>query len=175
MRTKRGFTLVEMSLVTMIMSMLVIGMASLFSSTIKSFTHTTNQYDADMSASIALQIVNRDLQEAKQVQIVSATSIRVYYPKLEADGTYNRTILDTVNYVDFYRGKSDGTPSVSGKCLIRKPAVGTMRPICEDVKEVQFMSISPSSVDITLRTERKTDTVVRHCDMVHRAIFLRNY
>jgi prepilin-type N-terminal cleavage/methylation domain-containing protein len=175
MRTRRGFTLIEMTLVSMIMSLLVVGIASLFSNTIKSFTNTTNQYDADMSASIALQIVNRDLQEAKQVQIISPTSIRVYYPKLEANGTYNRTILDAVNYVDFYRGKLDGTPSTTGKCLIRKPAVGELRPICEDVKEVQFMSISPSSVDITLRTERKTDTVVRHCDMVHRAIFLRNY
>ncbi len=172
---RRGFTLVEMTVVTVIMAMIIVGTATLFSGTIRSFTHTRNQYDSDMSASIALQIVNRDLQEAKQVAILSSTRIRVFYPKLEADGTYNRTVLDDVNTVDFYRGDEDGTANVSGKCLVRKPAVGELRPICEDVIFLEFISISPSSVDISLRTERKTDTVVMQTNMIHRAIFLRNY
>lgn len=164
-----------MSVVTLIMSMMIAAMASLFSGTIKSFTHTNNQFDADMSASIALQIVNRDLQEAKQVAILSSTSIRVYYPLLEANGTYNRTVLDTANYVDFYRGKENGDASTTGGYLIRKEANGNWREICSNVELLEFMSISPSSVDISLSTETKTSDTARECNMIHRAIFLRNY
>lgn len=172
---QRGFTLVEMTVVTAIMAMIIAATASLFSNSIRSFTRTTNQFDSDMSASTALQIVNRDLQEAKQVQILSPTRIRVFYPVLEANGTYNRMSLDTVNTVDFYRGDLDGDENDAGDCLVRMPAVGAGRPICKDVIDLEFRSISPSSVDVTLRTERRTDTVVGHTEMIHRAIFLRNY
>ena len=172
---QRGFTLVEMTTVVTIMAMLIAGSTALLSSTIRSFTHTTNQYDADMNASIALQIVNRDLQEAKQVAVLSPTSTRVYYPRLEADGTYNRTVLDTVNYVNFYRGNKDGTMNEGGHYLVRMQANGSFRTICDDVVSLEFRTLSPSSVDVTLITEKRTDTVVRRCSMIHRAIFLRNY
>jgi prepilin-type N-terminal cleavage/methylation domain-containing protein len=175
MKTRRGFTLVEMTTVMMIMTMLVVGSAALLSTTIRSFTHTSNQFDADMSATISLQIVNRDLQEAKQVAILTDSKVRVYYPKLEADGTYNRTILDTATYIDFFRGKENGSEDPNGKCLVRRQANGEFRVICDDVIDLEFRTLSPSSVDITLKTEEKTDTVVRRCEMVHRAIFLRNY
>ena len=172
---RRGFTIVEMTTVMFVMTALIVGAATLLSTTIRSFTHTSNQFDADMSASIALQIVNRDLQEAKQVAILSPTKVRVYYPKLEADGTYNRTVLDTATYVDFYRGKANGTEVADGDHLIRMQANGDFRAICTDVVDLEFRTLSPSSVDITLKTEERTDTVVRRCEMVHRAIFLRNY
>jgi prepilin-type N-terminal cleavage/methylation domain-containing protein len=172
---QRGFTLVEMTLVTAIMAMIIAGTASLFSNSIRSFTRTTNQFDSDMSASTALQIVNRDLQEAKQVSIISPTRIRVYYPVLEANGTYNRMTLDTVNTVDFFRGDINGAEDSTGACLVRLPAGAAGRAICKDVVDLEFRSISPSSVDVTLRTERRTDTVVGRTEMIHRAIFLRNY
>lgn len=172
---KRGFTLVEMTLVTAIMAMIIVGTASLFAGTIRSFVRTTNQFDADMSASTALQIVNRDLQEAKQVQIISATRVRVFYPQIAADGTYNRMMIDDVNYVDFYRGKKNGDVDPSGMYLVRKAATGDTRSICKNVTELEFRSISPSSVDITLKTEQKDNYSTGKCSMIHRAIFLRNY
>jgi prepilin-type N-terminal cleavage/methylation domain-containing protein len=175
MRKQRGFTLVEISMVMFVMTMLIVGSASLLSTTIRSFSHTTHQYDADMSATIALQIVNRDLQEAKQVAILTESKVRVYYPKLEADGSYNRTILDTATFVDFYRGDENGDENPTGHCLVRRTANGDFRPICNDVVDLQFRTLSPSSVDISLKTEERSDTVVRRCEMVHRAIFLRNY
>ncbi len=172
---QRGFSLVEMTLVTAIMAMIITGTASLFANTIRSYAHTTTQFDADMTASTALQIVNRDLQEAKQVAIISPTHVRVYYPQIAADGTYIRTMLDDVNYVDFYRGKQDGSPNEDGDRLVRAPAVGTTRTICKNVIDLEFRSISPSSVDITLKTELAEGSAIGRCEMIHRAIFLRNY
>lgn len=175
MKKQRGFTLIEVSVVSVIMSMVLIGAASLLSGTIRSFTYTSNQYDSDMAASTALQIVNRNLQEAKQVQILSPTSIRVFYPVVTPNGTYDRRMLDVVNTVDFYRGDENGVRNDEGRFMIRAEANGAMRPICEAVTSLEFRSISPSSVDISLSTEIGRDTAARRTQMIHRAIFLRNY
>ncbi len=172
---KRGFTLTETLASVGLFAIIALGTTSLIFGNIKSFISTTNQIDADQSASTALGIMSRNLQEAKQVQINSPTSITVFYPELIAGGTYNRNVLDTVNTVDFYRGNANGTANSSGTCLIRAPASGTLRAICKRVTNLDFTSISPSSVDVTLETQATTTSTTRRCQMIHRAIFLRNY
>lgn len=172
---RRGFTLVELTVVAMIMGMVLVGAASLVSGTIRSFAYTSNQFDSDMSASIALQILNRDLQEAKQVQILSPSSIRVYYPVMTAEGAYDRRETDLINTVDFYRGDSDGAQNPAGDFMVRAQANGFSRPICKAVRDLVFTSISPSSVDISLETATGAEAAVRTTKMTHRAIFLRNY
>lgn len=175
MKKRRAFTLVETLTAAGVISLASIGMVSLLATSARSLGNTADQYEADTSASLAMQLVNRDLQEAKQVQVLSPTAIRVFYPKLEADGTYNRTVLDTVNTIDFFRGNKDGTANSTGGYVVRKPATGGTRTICKNVDFLQFVSISPSSVDISLRTLKKQGGWTRRCDMIHRAIFLRNY
>ena len=172
---QRGFTLVEMMFVSVLMAMVLVGATSLVTATLRSFAYTSNQFDSDMAASLALQIVSRDLQEAKKVEILSRTSIRVFYPIVTPEGIFDRREIDLVNTVDFYQGDLDGTPNKSGDCLLRAEANGDTRPICKIVKDLEFTSISPSSVDISIRTRTGAGNNERSTRMLHRAIFLRNY
>jgi prepilin-type N-terminal cleavage/methylation domain-containing protein len=175
MKRKRGFSLVETMMVVAVMALVLTGATGLTVNMIRGYKNTLTQCDADQSASAGLQHLSRDLQEAKQVTVLSPTSIRVYYPQLNADGTYNTAILDTVNTIDFYRATTAGVASTTGTALFRKPANGSGRAICKNITSLEFTSTSPSSVDITLHTEKVAGTAIGRCDMIHRAIFLRNY
>lgn len=158
-----------------IMAMVLAGTTAITMSTLRSYSWTSSQYGADMNASVAVQKLSRDLSAAKQVSVQSSSYIRVFYPTKNADGTYNRTDLDSTNYVDFYRSTIAGVANASGDYLYRKPAVGSGRVICKGVTGLTFTSTSPSSVDIVLSTKNKVGSVNNTCDMTHRAIFLRNY
>lgn len=171
----RGFTLTEVLVAASVMGLIFVGSASLISTTIRSFTFTSNQYDADMGASLALQNLNRDLQEAKRVTIISPTRIRINYLQKDVDGAYIRNAVDEVNYVDIYRGNPNLSASTTGSCLIHAPQNGSSRVICKNVRTLEFSSFTPSSVDVTLRTEYGGTGSKRGCEMIHRAIFLRNY
>ena len=175
MRKRRGYSLTEVLIASTIFGLIFAATAAMFSTSIKSFTFTNNQYDADMGASLALQQLNRNLQEAKQVEIISPTRIRINYLQKDANGIYIRNAVDEVNYVEFYRGNPNMTASSTGSCLIRKPGVGPSRIICKKVTTLEFRSFTPSSVDVTLRTEYGATGSKRNCQMIHRAIFLRNF
>jgi prepilin-type N-terminal cleavage/methylation domain-containing protein len=175
MKKKRGFSLTEVLIAATIMGFIFAAVAGLYSTTIKSFAFTNNQYDADMGASLALQNLNRELQEAKQVTIVSPTRIRIKYLQKDINGVYIRNAVDEVNYVDVFRGNANLTANASGSCLIHSPATGQARVIARNVTALEFRSFTSSSVDVTLRTEYGKTGSKRNCQMVHRAIFLRNY
>jgi type II secretory pathway pseudopilin PulG len=175
MKKQRGFSMVEVLTAAGLMAMIFAAICGLFSTTIKSFTYTNNQVDSDMEASLALQLLNRNLQEAKQVSIQSPTSIRINYLQKDANGIYIRNAVDTVNYVEIFRGNKNFTANTSGAYLIRRPSVGSPAIICKNVTELEFRSFTDSSVDVTLKTEYGVTGSKRNCQMIHRAIFLRNY
>ncbi len=175
MRKQRGFSMAEVMIASVIFAMLIAAISGIYSTTIKSFTFTNNQYDADMGASLALQTLNRNLQEAKQVEIVSPTRIRIKYLQKDANGIYIRNAVDETNYVEIYRGNANMSANSSGTFLIRKPNVGASKVICKNVTNLEFRSFTPSSVDVTLRTEYGVTGSKRNCEMIHRAIFLRNF
>ncbi len=172
---QRAFSLVEVLLATGIMGLIIAGSISVSSMAASGLVRTSNQHDADMSASYALMKLSRELQEATSVEVISATRIRVRYLQKDVAGDYIRNAIDNVNTVDFYRGNADLTPDSSGNCLVYAPVSETGRVICRYVTALTFTSLTSSSIDVTLRTEFGGSTSKRQCDMVHRAIFLRNY
>jgi prepilin-type N-terminal cleavage/methylation domain-containing protein len=173
MQRNRGFGLIETLISATVVAIVLTGAAQLTIGVGRSFGRTTTQLNVDQSASRAVQWLNQDLEEAKQVVILSPTWLRVYYP-LKTGGIYNRLITDNTNPVDYYRGNTNLTANPSGTALIRSPANGTARVICRGVTLVQFTSLSTSSVDITLNTAGSAQGWNAQCNMVHRAIFLRN-
>lgn len=175
MKRKRGFSLLESVLASVVLGLVLAGAAGLSVNVIRSFNWTSSQLDADQNASKAVQRVMRDLEPAKQVTVLSPTSIRVYYPTVNADGTYNRQNLDSVNTVDYYRSDANGNANTNGGYLYRKPALSSGRVVCKYVTELTFASNGPASLDITLSTRRTGQGAAdTKCEMEHRAIFLRN-
>jgi prepilin-type N-terminal cleavage/methylation domain-containing protein len=175
MKQRPGFSLVETLIALGLVGMVLTGAAMLSVNGGRSFDRTSAQLDADRGASVAVQRMMLDLQEAKQVQIISTTRLRVFFPQVAADGTYIRSALDSVNTIDFFRGTSAGSASATGDCLIRQPAGGAARVVCGGVTNIQFASTNPSSVDITVSTQQSSVASPAQCNMEHRAIFLRNY
>ncbi len=175
MKTRSGFTLVEVMISFSILTLVLTVAAMLTISAGHSFDLTGAQLDASQSASIGVQDMNQDLREAKQVTILSPTSLRVFYPQIAADGTYVHDALDTVDTITYFRGWSNGTADPAGDSLLRQRAGQTAQVVCKGVTTVRFTSTNPSSVDITLDTQRYTEISSAQCNMVHRAIFLRNY
>jgi type II secretory pathway pseudopilin PulG len=175
MKRRPGFTFIEAMLSCAVLSLVISGVAMMSMSTGRSFDRTQAQIDADRSASQSVQRMMQDLEEAKQVSVLSSTSLRVYFPQTAADGTYIRSALDTVNYINYFRGNSDGSANTSGLCLVRKTAAGAVKIVATGVTNVQFASTNPSSVDITVQTQKSSFIGAAQCNMLHRAIFLRNY
>lgn len=175
MNRRKGFSLVEVLMVTAIFSLIIAATASVTMGLGRSFSRYSAQLDADESASYSVQSMTRDLQEAKQVAIISPTNLKIYFPLKNEDGTYTRTILATDTAVSYFRGNADGVADVGGDCLIRSPVNGKPHVVCKGVNAVNFESWNPSSVDITLGVHRYSAAGNQSCDMVHRAIFLRNF
>jgi type II secretory pathway pseudopilin PulG len=172
---RRGFTLVETLMAVGFMAFVIMGAVQLTLGVGRSFHKTTAQIDVDMNASAAVQWMNRDLQEAKQVDITTETHLVVRYPVIQPDGSYNRAILDPNRIVEYYRGDANGTKNPQGDYLLRSATGEATRPVCRNVSFVHFESWNPSSVDISLTSYAGDRFQSATTEMIHRAIFLRNY
>lgn len=141
----------------------------------KSFERGTTQLNVDQTASKGIQWITEDLQEAKSFTILSPTWIRVYYPVVDANGNFNRKVTDTVNYIEYYRGNSNGVRSATGNCLVRWKVGTNARAVCRSVTNVNFESESPSSLSVDLQVQSTFGGDTFNCAMNHRAILMRNY
>ncbi len=172
---QKGFTLVETMLSVVVIGLVIATAAQMTMSVGRSFIRGSTQLEVDQDTSLGIQWMTRDLQEAKQVEMISATQIRVRYPVLQADGSYNRLALDPTRMVDYYRGNKDGTLNASGAYLIRDSWDESPRPVGDNIVNLAFTSDNPSSVDVTLEIEKTANNRTSRCEMIHRAIFMRNY
>jgi len=170
---RRGGTLVETTFVAMFTVIIVAGAMLMTIGVGKSFNRTSAQHQVDQGASQAIQRITRDLQEAKDFQIITSSRIRIFYP-VSAGGTYNRRITDTVNTIEYYRGNENGSVNPNGNFLVRNVA-GAARPVAEGVEFLEFSSDSPSSVIVDTRFEQTVNDHTFDCSMTHRAILMRNY
>lgn len=175
MRKRRGFTLVETMLAITIMAGVFAVAGQMTVSIGKSFKRTSTQLDVDERASLAVQWITRDLQEAKTITIMSTTKLKVWYPIQDANGVYDRTSTDPANPIVYYRANANGDENATGDRLVRLLADGSWRFVCYGVDLVEFTSNNPSSVDVSLATRRRDYGSDASCRMIHRAIFLRNY
>lgn len=162
----------EMLLATGAMILVGWGAASLTVGTLRSFTRTSSETDTAHDVSTALQYMTRDLQEAKQVDIIAPYHIKVYFPITTGGGTYDRSVLDNNNLIEYFRGNAQGSASSTGTFFYRKRAGEVGQRICVDINTVAFETPSPGSVDVTVGVSRSDGS---SCQMVHRAIFMRNY
>jgi len=172
MRRTRGITLFEVLLASAVVLMVAGGATSLIIQGMRSFNMTYQQTAVSQEVSDALQYMNRDLEEAKAVTIVSPTRVQIFYPKTLADGSFDRSILDTSTYTEYYAATSNGSYSASGTFLVRKVYNKNYQRLCAGVSALSFTSPSPGSMDVSLSA---TGNNGASFEMIHRAIYLRNY
>lgn len=175
MKLRRGINLIEILVTVSLMALIMTGAAMMTVSTGKSFQRSTAQLQVDQNASRGVQWISQDMQEAKLFEVKSSSWIRVYFPVVGGDGTYNRKITDTVNTLDYYRGRKDGTRDATGTYLIRAKVGQATRPVISDLNVLNFESDSPSSVNVDVQVRSSVGGKYYTCAMNHRAILMRNY
>lgn len=175
MRRKKGASLIELSVAMGLMVVVFTGAMSLTVGTSRSYTRTSNQLEVDQNASIGIQWISQDMQEAKRFEVLSSSWIRVYFPVQAANGTYNRKVTDTVNTIDYYLGRKNGVRDATGTYLIRAKVGQAARPVSDDIVGLTFESDSPSSVNVDVQVRKTERGKTYYCAMNHRAILMRNY
>jgi len=174
-KRKKGASLAELMVVMVIMGSILTGAMTLTVGTSRSYQRTNNQLEVDQNAARGIQWISQDMQEAKSFQIMSSTWIRVYFPVQSAGGTYNRKVTDTVNTIDYYRGRKNGVRDATGTYLVRSKVGDTTRAVCSDITVLNFESDSPSSVNVDVQVRKSESGKTYFCAMNHRAILMRNY
>lgn len=174
MKKRRGLTLFELMMTIVFMGFVVMGATMMTISTGKSYNRSTNQLAVDQNAARGIQWISQDMQEAKLFTVLSATWIRVYFP-VQSGGTYNRRLTDTVNFIEYYRGRKNGVRDATGTYLVRYKVGEGTRAVISDLNTLNFISDSPSSVNVDVQAQRVENGKTFSCAMNHRAILMRNY
>ena len=170
-----GFTLFETVMACVILALIGFGICSVWIQAMWSYDKTATQTASDADAVLAMQHMIADVREAKFVTLVSATDMKLIFPIKNADGTYDRTIPDTNNPIDYLQSDSSGVAGRTGTWLWRKVTNGASRPVARDLDSILFESDTPASVKITITTRNKARRGDAVTQLTHRVVYLRNY
>jgi Tfp pilus assembly protein PilV len=171
MNRRRGFTMTEVMMCSLALGLVGIGSIALLGSTARGYSHTTARSDVSLDVSQSLQSLARDLQQAKDVTVVQTYHLRIFFPQRNTDGSFTRSITDSVNTVDYFRANAAGAVSATGTFMVRRAANTTGRRLCTGVSRLEFESDSAGSVNVSMAA---VGSYGARFEMIHRAIFMRN-
>jgi type II secretory pathway pseudopilin PulG len=190
-RSRPGFTVLEVMVAAGIFMMIFAGGYTLLDTSMKSFRRTRAQTNSDVDAAVlSMQRMVDEVREAKTVTVLnSGTRMQLIYPLLGADGHYDRMTADPASLVEYYQSDSTGAYGQAGTWLWRKVFGGTPACVCRNIEALTFTSDTPRSVRITVRSTHAlfapdagsvtTDNThpenYAHTDLVQRVVFLRNF
>lgn len=161
----------EVMIASAALGLIVAGTIALTAGAVRGFNRTTARNDVSLNVTQTLQWLSRDLQQAKDAELVSTSYLRIYFPQRSADGTFIRSLTDTTNTIEYFRANSSGVASSTGTFVVRRVAGGSVRRLCRNVTRLEFESDSAGSVNVSLAA---TGTSGASFQMIHRAIFMRN-
>jgi len=144
---QRGFSLIELMVVVVILSLLILGLVTFFTGGARSWISGQSQLEAQRNARQAMDRMVREIREGDSITSGSAISL-------------------TINYLIL--GKSPVTYSLSGSTISRG---GT--PLINSVKTLNFTYPDASKVHIILEVDVDNDTnpdIILNTD-----VNLRNY
>jgi len=190
-RSRPGFTVLEVMVAAGIFMMIFAGGYTLLDTSMKSFRRTRAQTNSDVDAAVhSMQRMVDEIREAKTVTVLnSGTRMQLIYPLLGAGGQYDRMVPDPASLVEYYQSDSTGAYGQAGTWLWRKVFGGTPSCVCRNIEALTFTSDTPRSVRITVRSTHAlfapdagsvtTDNThpenYAHTDLVQRVVFLRNF
>jgi type II secretory pathway pseudopilin PulG len=192
MRSRPGFTILEVMVAAGLFMVIFMGGFAMLGTSMISFRRTRAQTNSDVDATVlSMQRMIEEVREAKQVILAASNWIQIYYPPVGPDGRYNRLLngVDPASLVEYYLSDSTGNTGVSGTWLWRRVYGGAKLAVCRNVEALGFTLDSPRSVRVTVRTTHAlyapdatsivTDNTrpqdYAHTDLVQRVIYLRNY
>jgi len=179
----KGFTMIEVMVASMIMVLIFGGTAAMMVSTMHCYQSEVAQTDTDTDAVMAMQLIVKDVREARSVTITTnGTHLIVTPPLRMTDGYYDRTQSDSNNQVDYYLSNSTGSTTQTGMCLWRKTVNNYPVLIKKNVSSLTFeygdddeIATHHSSIKITINTLATINRGSRSTQLTQRVVYLRNY
>jgi len=138
-KKQRGFSLIEMMVVVVILGLIVLGLVTFFTGGARSWITGQGQLQAQREARQAMDRMVREIREGEAVTSITTTSITVAIPALGSDPAGSVTYAWA------------GTP---GNPL---PLNREDNPLIDNVKTVSFTSTDPSKVHIILEVDVDAD------------------
>jgi len=133
---KKGFSLIEMMVVVVILGLIVLGLVTFFTGGVRSWISGQSQLEAQRNARQAMDIMVREIREGKAYS-GTATSITVDIPALGSD--------------------PEGSVTYTWAGTIGDPINREGNPLIDNVKTVSFASTDPSKVHIILEVDVDAD------------------
>jgi len=179
----KGFTMIEVMVASMIMVLIFGGTAAMMVATMHCYQSEVTQSGTDTDAVMAMQLIVKDVREARSVTITTNGSHLVVTPPLRlAAGYYDRTQSDANNQVDYYLSDATGATNGTGTCLWRDTVNANPQLIKKDVSSLTFeygdddeVATHHSSIKITIRTTASISRGTRSTELTQRVVYLRNY
>ena len=165
----------ELLVATGIATLVCFGVCGIWIQAIWSYDRTNSQTITDVDAALAMQEMIADVREATEVQAPASNHLRLIFPTKNEDGTYNRTVPDTSNPVDYVLSDSSGVVGHTGTWLWRKPTNGASRAISRNVGALLFVTDRPNRVEITVVTRNNYTRGQAWTSLTERVVYLRNY
>lgn len=134
---QKGFSLIEMMVVVVILGLIVLGLVTFFTGGVRSWMSGQSQLEAQRNARQAMDIMVREIREGESVSSGTTTSITVDIPALGSDPA------GSVTYT---------WSGISGDPINREG-----NPLIDNVKTVSFISTDPSKVHILLEVDVDDD------------------
>jgi len=136
--SKKGFSLIEMMVVVVILGLIVLGLVTFFTGGVRSWISGQSQLEAQRNARQAMDIMVREIREGESVSSGTATSVTVNIPALGSSSAYS------VIY------------KLSGNIIEREVNL-VSSPLINNVKTLSFISTDPSKVHIILEVDVDAD------------------
>jgi len=174
-RSRGGYTLMEVLMVLGIMGVIGLGAMAIMIGSVKHFDNTSVEAFTDTDAVIAMQMIVRDVREAKSINIIGGDKLRVIFPKRTTEGYYNRHEADMANQIDYYLSDTTGIPEHSGNWLWKSKNDGNLSPIKKDVTGLVFEQDTTRSVKITITVRNDATGGPKETCLTQRVVYLRNY
>lgn len=180
LRNRKGFTILEVIIVTGIMSLITLACMSLLIMSMKSFESTTVQTYSDSDAVIALQKIVMDVREAKSFKLLGeGDRLRLAFPKKNEDGYYDRGIENPDSQIDYYLSDEMGVPGHEGTYLWQGKS-NDRRIVARNISSVTFEQFpegvdNPNSIRITVVSSNNTSSGPKTTSLTQRVVYLRNY
>jgi prepilin-type N-terminal cleavage/methylation domain-containing protein len=122
-KNKKGFSLIELMVVVVILSLIILGLVTFFTGGVRSWITGQNQLSAQRNARQAMDWMVREIREGKNVTSGSDTTITVSIPSLGGNPAY------------------DVTFALSGTTTIQRIKNSTSNPLIDNVLKVSGESI----------------------------------
>jgi prepilin-type N-terminal cleavage/methylation domain-containing protein len=137
---KKGFSLIEMMVVVVILGLIVLGLVTFFTGGAKSWVAGQSQLEAQRNARQAMDLMVREIRQGESVSSSTTTSVTVDIPTLGSDSAYSVTY------------------KLSGN-IIEREVNSVPSPMINNVKTLQFTSTTDASkVHIILEVDVDDDS-----------------